>query len=354
MKKTFWEFDKAREYVRGIGLKNKREWKKWYSKNKPSFIPSNPNASYKEKWAGFPDWMGYEFDIHFNKKYSVNEDFFKIWTHDMAYVLGFWFSDGYIYNNRTSKNERFIFGITQCEKYILEEILKAMGSDYPIHVEEKKVGKTSYRFFIESEEIVKDILKIGGRYKKSLVLEFPNVPKEFLSDFIRGLWDGDGSAFVSGRRCYATFSCGSKKFVDKLITILVKENGLKNPSIAKDKRRKSAYNVVLQPNDSRRLRDYIYKSGGMCLKRKKDIFYSFGKVNLSPKERGLLFYTYESLKSIVKKKKFRNQTEFFEWARDQKNNLQITCSPSIIYKNKGWINWYDFLGKTKKKERKIK
>jgi hypothetical protein len=351
MKKSFWQFEKAREYIRGIGLKNKKEWKKWYKENKPRFVPSNPNYSYKDKWLGFPDWMGYDFNIHFNKKYSINEDFFKVWTHDMAYAFGFWLADGHIYNGwRRNKKTKYVFGISQCEQYILEEILKAMMSNYPIHTEKKEVGTTSYRFLIESEEIVKDIIALGGEYKKSLISKFPNVPKDFLPDFIRGLWDGDGSAFISGKRCCATFSCGSKKFIDAFRMVLIKKVGLKNTSIVKDKRRLSAYNIVLQPNDSRRLRDYIYKNQGICLKRKKDMFYNFGEINLSTKERGHLFYTYEDFKKIVQKKNFSGQDEFFKWARHQKNNLQITCSPSIIYKNRGWTDWYDFLGKTKRKD----
>jgi len=34
------------------------------------------------------------------RKYKVNDDFFKIWSHNMAYILGFWFSDGCIIDKK--------------------------------------------------------------------------------------------------------------------------------------------------------------------------------------------------------------------------------------------------------------
>ena len=30
------------------------------------------------------------------RKYKVDDNFFKTWSSDMAYILGFWFTDGWI------------------------------------------------------------------------------------------------------------------------------------------------------------------------------------------------------------------------------------------------------------------
>ena len=58
----FWDFDKAREYVQSIGLNNQSEWRD-YTKSglKPPGIPSAPwlLVSYKDRWKGLPDWLGY-------------------------------------------------------------------------------------------------------------------------------------------------------------------------------------------------------------------------------------------------------------------------------------------------------
>lgn len=249
------------------------------------------------------------------------------------------------------KRTRFVFGIAQCEKEILEQILKVMGADYPIHIEKKKIGATSYWFFFESKEIVDDVIKLGGEYRKSLVSKFPDVPKEYLPDFVRGLWDGDGSAFIDKKRDTATFTCGSKSFVDSFVRILKVDAGIKNPLVIRDKRRKSAYYISLSPNGSRSLRDYIYNDCNLFLKRKRDIFDLFGDMRESTSDISNRLYSYNECKDIVQKFKFGSSYKFLFWARTQKEYNGIPNIPNCSYSVKGWISWYDFLGKNKKENK---
>lgn len=52
-------FEEAREYVRGFGLKNDLDWKKWKkTKKRPSNIPTHPERYYKEQWVSLGDWVG--------------------------------------------------------------------------------------------------------------------------------------------------------------------------------------------------------------------------------------------------------------------------------------------------------
>lgn len=351
MKNKFLKFKEAREYVRGLKLNSKREWQRYSKTSRPEFLPSNPDSTYKREWVSFQDWMGYEWCKADNRKYEVNQDYFKKWSHDMAYILGFWFADGYIYKNETKKDKpRYIFGINQCEKYILENILKAMNSNYPINEEKIKVGSVSYRFLIESKIIVEDIISRGGDYRKSLTIDFPYVPRRYLPDFIRGLWDGDGSAFITcKKRAMATFTCGSKKFIDKLSAILQDKFNINHICITRDKRRKSAYQISLCPNDSRRLSKIIYNGkSNLFLLRKKKIFDEMGDINLSPSDKSKNFISYEEAKKIVLKLGIRTSREFIKWAQIQKDYDRMPHMPMITYKNKGWENWYNFLKKEKK------
>jgi hypothetical protein len=52
-------FEEAREFARSLKLKNQIEWFE-HSKSKqiPLNIPSNPQRKYKDKWIGWPDWLG--------------------------------------------------------------------------------------------------------------------------------------------------------------------------------------------------------------------------------------------------------------------------------------------------------
>ena len=50
----YWNFKKARNYVRKKGLKNQSDWNK-FIKNKPQGIPSHPQVIYKNK--GLDTWL---------------------------------------------------------------------------------------------------------------------------------------------------------------------------------------------------------------------------------------------------------------------------------------------------------
>jgi hypothetical protein len=53
-------FEVARAKVRALGFKKGREWCAWArSGERPSDIPSNPQAVYKGQWKGMADWCGY-------------------------------------------------------------------------------------------------------------------------------------------------------------------------------------------------------------------------------------------------------------------------------------------------------
>lgn len=60
------DFEKARDFVRSLGLRGQREWNKYrkgelegYEK-KPQDIPTSPETAYKEQWQGIADWLGYK------------------------------------------------------------------------------------------------------------------------------------------------------------------------------------------------------------------------------------------------------------------------------------------------------
>ena len=204
----FISFCEAREYVRSLGFKSKREWKEYSKTLRPKNIPSNPWTTYGNEWISFMDWMGYDVSYY---KYSFNKDFFEKWSHDMAYVLGFWFADGHMHVVKGNKRrkDRYIFGIAQSDKKILEDILDVMESDYKLYEDNHDNRKnTTYKIIIDSEKLVKDVIKLGGKSRKSLDMKFPCVPDKYLPDFIRGLWDGDGSVFIDSKnRFVASYTC---------------------------------------------------------------------------------------------------------------------------------------------------
>ena len=54
---VFRPFEEARRFARGLGLKSQREWNAWRKSNRPSDIPSSPQAHYLE-FISWGDWLG--------------------------------------------------------------------------------------------------------------------------------------------------------------------------------------------------------------------------------------------------------------------------------------------------------
>ncbi|MGG2092101.1 LAGLIDADG family homing endonuclease [Bacillus sp. S13(2024)] len=61
------------------------------------------------------------------RKYDLNEDYFKTWSNNMAYILGFFVADGVI-----AKNSHTV-SISQKEKGILEDMKKEINSNHPLY-----------------------------------------------------------------------------------------------------------------------------------------------------------------------------------------------------------------------------
>jgi len=98
-------------------------------------------------------------------------------------------------------------------------------------------------------------------------------------------------------------------------------------------------------NDTRRLSDFMYSKSRKELKmdRKYQRFLKCGKVNL-PKN----FLPYKDALRFSKKLKLKNSKEWYDFRKSDKMPLFIPHNPHQYYKGKGWTNWYDWLGNSKK------
>jgi len=57
--RTYWPFEKAREFIRKLNLKGQTDWAEFCkSGKKPQDIPSHPHIIYKKDWNGWGDWIG--------------------------------------------------------------------------------------------------------------------------------------------------------------------------------------------------------------------------------------------------------------------------------------------------------
>src|ERR1035437_1382310 len=128
--KTEWlSFWKVRAFAKRLKLKNKTEWEKFISgKSNKIMIPVNPGAAipYRSKWACWGDFLGTGNKKGWctKRKYKVNDNYFKKWSHDMAYIFGLWFADGHITKIKQRNSDYsyiFCINLYKDDKYLLED-----------------------------------------------------------------------------------------------------------------------------------------------------------------------------------------------------------------------------------------
>lgn len=151
----------------------------------------------------------------------------------MAYVLGFWFADGYM---RKEKSYRILFFSN--DLHIIRSIRDVLQSNHPIR---KRKDDQCWDISICSKRLYEQLQKRGGFRRKSKTLTFPNVPGQYIRDFIRGYFDGDGSVFFvrytrtkdrrRTRELRTNFTSGSRKFLEELMGILHAKLGLSTKQI---------------------------------------------------------------------------------------------------------------------------
>lgn len=123
------------------------------------------------------------------KKHPVNSNFFKIWSPQMAYVLGFIGADG----NICHSGRAHTLHIACDDKDIIEKIKLAFKYKGPIHKKVRQNGKISYSLRICDPIIFRNLEKLGVTERKSLTFTPCKIPIKLVRHFIRGYFDGDGS-----------------------------------------------------------------------------------------------------------------------------------------------------------------
>ena len=166
----------------------------------------------------------------------MNNDFLKTWSHDMSYVLG-------LYKAKGCNN---ILTLPAKDKYILKKV--AFLLDYQLDRGANQI------IFGVNDMVTLDISK---------------VPEEYLPDFIRGYFDGDGSVMLlKNNRLNSAFTSGSKDFLDSLLQILRDKAGVEGGSY--DPHSKS---IRFGKRDTIRIGKYIYNDNpSLYLLRKRDKF----------------------------------------------------------------------------------
>lgn len=133
-----------------------------------------------------------------NKTNYVNKDYFKIIdSSEKAYFLGFIMADGNMYKR---KNGRLSFTLkvksTDCD--IVYRLANAIEFDVSKVKTRERYRKETLTIGTEikvhNQEFCDNLVNLGVVPRKGGAEKLSDkIPREFIKDFIRGFWDGDGS-----------------------------------------------------------------------------------------------------------------------------------------------------------------
>lgn len=196
------------------------------------------------------------------RKYVPNDYFFNKWGSEMAYCLGFIAADGHVWEKR-----HFItIGIHKKDVAILEKIRNCISPKSKVRFTGDKC-----QLCIKSEQIHKDLNRLGINHKKTFNLRFPKVPKKYLGDFVRGFFDGDGGIWKAKRKIVdyytSSITCASEKFIYDL------QNVLGFGTISRTGKNRKYYRIDFSQSNSLKLKKLMYKNNtDLKLNRKYVLF----------------------------------------------------------------------------------
>lgn len=214
---------------------------------------------------------------------GLNHDYFKTWSSNMAYILGFISADGCISKNKNTLR----IDLQPLDKEILEKIKDELQFEGVIHNRIYKAEGKSYdvvELSVSSQTLVNDLKSLGITERKSFTIQMPsNIPGEFELDFIRGYFDGDGSVggqYPTNKTGLRTKTCqirvricsGSLRILEQIRDILTK-HGMQHRPVTQYPKRPNYFDLCYSTFESMKFYELIYQNDEhLFLKRKKDKF----------------------------------------------------------------------------------
>lgn len=215
------------------------------------------------------------------RTHTLNENYFRNWTEEMAYIVGFINADGNIIYNEDISAYQLQIAIKDDDEEVLLKIKDALeytGELIYYEVESpNKIKINMARLSINSKTLIKSLLDIGIEERKSLVKGVPHsLPEEYIYDYLRGYFDGNGTIDMRYVRTLIPslrlrFSSGSEKHLEEVQNILVKF-GFSRKKIEKA-RGTNSYSLRFGNKETHILYERFYnQEDSIYMSRKKEKF----------------------------------------------------------------------------------
>ncbi len=318
---SYRDFETARSYVHGLGLRNQENWRKWaQSGRRPSDIPAAPYAYYKGNgWHSWGDWLGTGFIANADRELLSYEDSreivrrlnlksmeeFKAWARSPERPLSIPSSPQNTYKGRGWVNAGDWLGTLRVAN-----------------------AKKEYRSFTEARDFARS-LKLGGQKdwvrwcaENGGITHIPNWPDRV---YAKAGWSGwnDWLGTPPRRGHLVTYDEAR---------LLARDKGIRTQSEWLAWVRSGERPIGIPSNP-----DSAYASKGWVTWGE-----FLGKSSKTPGQRD--FLPYEEAKILVRAAGLKSRTEWFAWVKAGHRPAGVPSSPEKTYRDDGWNSWGEWLG----------
>lgn len=217
-------------------------------------------------------------NIHIRTLREANQSYYKIDTQfffkeseNLAYLLGLIASDGNVH----STENRIEIELQNSDGELLEKIRKIIKLERPIKYYECNNGYKKSKLYFYSKEI-KDKLatyNIIPQKTYSEKFDFPFVlNKKYWIDYIRGLFDGDGSIKNNGSITFQ-IDCTKLNILKTIQNFLLTEYDIETSIASEKKVNTILYRLYCHGKEkNKKIYNILYFNKELYLKRKKEKF----------------------------------------------------------------------------------
>lgn len=218
------------------------------------------------------------------KRVTLNHSYFKdIDCKEKAYWLGLLFADGCIRHEQKKGNSWCIqLSLMKEDKYLVEKFAKAVGTDREVKEYinptgfQRKDGKPHIecRLTLHSSDMAKDLGKYGVVPRKSLkVKELPKIDEQYMSHFIRGFFDGNGTithSFIHKKEKPRIGFYSTNAFCNELNFYLHKYINTSLNKVYDQKNENVSFILYTKRDDILKIYNFLYQDSELYLERKKN------------------------------------------------------------------------------------
>lgn len=260
-------------YNQGYGLTYiSKQMGKSFCQDKVKRILKDNNIKLRDFYEALQVKPDNEVDL---RKYKINDDY-NFESSNGAWLLGFLTADGYLPITKGALN-RVTLTLARIDEEVLYKIKKELEYEGPIYQFESSNGFPASSLSFTSKKIRKQIESYGIVNNKTFKLKelSAKISQEYIIDFIRGFFDGDGSIYANERekKIGMSFTCASKEFLESIASFLTEKYGVTYPKIYESQRNHIIYDIKYYKKDSLLLGELFYNHSNLALSRKQKKYF---------------------------------------------------------------------------------